>query len=67
MLTLNIKIMSKKYGISLGILVVVLLSAGLLIGCKSGGTKPAKDDVAVNIPKNNTAAIEDIQCIAITA
>ena len=40
---------------------VVLLFASLLIGCKSGGTKAAKEEVTVNVPKDNTAVVEDIK------
>lgn len=53
--------MNKKYGISSGILVAVFLFAGLLIGCKSGGSKAAKDEVTTDIPTDNTAVYEDIK------
>jgi hypothetical protein len=53
--------MNKKYGISSGILVIVILFVGILIGCKSGGTKVAKDEAATIIPKDNTAVYEDIK------
>ena len=53
--------MNKKYGISSGILVVVLLFTSLLIGCKSGGTKTPKEEVTVSVPKDRTAVVEDIK------
>ena len=53
--------MNKKYGISSGIMVVVLLFVSLLIGCKSGSPKAAKDEAATVIPKDNTAVYEDIK------
>jgi hypothetical protein len=53
--------MNKKYGISSGILVVVFLFASLLAGCKSGGTKAPKEEDAVAVPKDNTAAVQDIK------
>ena len=40
--------------------VLVLLFAGTLIGCKSGGSKPANDEVTVAIPKDATV-YEDIK------
>lgn len=53
--------MNKKYGISSGILVLVLLFVGMLIGCSSGGSKATKDEAATVIPKDNTAVYEDIK------
>ena len=53
--------MNKKYGISSGILVAVLLFASLLSGCKSGGKKAPADELATDIPKDNTAVYEDIK------
>jgi hypothetical protein len=53
--------MNKKYGISSGIMVAVLLFTGLLIGCKSGGNKSAKEEVKLDVPKDNTAVYEDIK------
>jgi hypothetical protein len=52
--------MNKKYGISTGILVVVLLISSVLNGCKSGGTKAPKDELTTAIPKDNSAALEDV-------
>jgi hypothetical protein len=52
--------MNKKYGISTGILVVVLLISSVLDGCKSGGTKAPKVDLTTAIPKDNSAALEDV-------
>ncbi len=53
--------MNKKYGICSKILVVVLMSASLLAGCKSGGTKTPKEEATVNVPKDKTAVVEDIK------
>ena len=52
--------MNKKYGISTGILVVVLLVSSVLGGCKSGGTKATKVDLTTAIPKDNSAALQDV-------
>ncbi len=53
--------MNKKYGICSKILMVVMMFTSLLLGCKSGGTKTPKEDVTVNVPKDNTAVVEDIK------
>jgi hypothetical protein len=52
--------MNKKYGICSKIL-MVLMFISLLAGCKSGGTKTPKEEVKVNVPKDNTAVVEDIK------
>jgi len=52
--------MNKKYGISTGILIVVLLISSVLDSCKSGGTKAPKVDLTTAIPKDNSAALEDV-------
>lgn len=51
--------MNKKSGISSAIL-IVLLFAGILKGCKSGGTRPTTEDVTMDVPKDNKA-VEDIK------
>jgi hypothetical protein len=53
--------MNRKNRISSGILVIVLLFTGLLIGCKSGGKKAPKEEVTVDVPKENTAVYDDIK------
>lgn len=53
--------MNKKYGISLGLLMVVLLSAALLIGCKSKGTKATSEESSSEAPKDNAAVAKDIK------
>jgi len=40
---------------------VVLLFTIILIGCKSGGNKAPKEDLTVEVPKDNTAVYEDIK------
>jgi hypothetical protein len=53
--------MVKKYGISSAILVVIILSAGILAGCRSGGKKAPKDEVTVDVPKDNSSAYNDLK------
>jgi hypothetical protein len=53
--------MNKKCGISTVSLVVVLLFTSMLLGCRSGGNKATKEEVSVNIPKENMAVYEDIK------
>lgn len=54
--------MNKKYGISSGILMVVLLSASLLIGCKGKGTKAStQEEISTESPKDNAAVAQDIK------
>jgi hypothetical protein len=52
--------MNKKYRISSAILVVFILVISLFTGCKSG-KKTSQQDVAVNMPKDNTAVLQDIK------
>jgi hypothetical protein len=53
--------MNKKFGVSSGIFILFLLFASLLVGCRSGGNKATKEDVTINVPKDNTALLEDIK------
>jgi hypothetical protein len=53
--------MNKKCGINSGILLVIILFAGLLFSCKSGGTKATKDEVVLDVLKDNTTVYEDIR------
>lgn len=53
--------MSKKYGVSSGTLVVILLLTSLLIDCKSGGNKALKEEETIDVPKDNSAVYEDIK------
>ncbi len=53
--------MNKKYGISSRILIVVLLFATVIVGCKSGGSKANEEELTVIIPENNEAVYEDIK------
>jgi hypothetical protein len=46
---------------SSGLLMVVLIVTIILAGCKSGGNKAPKEDLTVEIPKDNTAVYEDIK------
>jgi hypothetical protein len=40
---------------------VTLLFASMVIGCKSGGPKAAKDEIMVDVPKDNAAVYKDIK------
>jgi len=53
--------MIKKIGINSGILLVVLLVTSFLSGCKSGSSKAPKDEVIMEVPKNNAAAVQDVK------
>lgn len=53
--------MNKKYGISSRVLIVVLLFATVIVGCKSGGSKANEEELTVIIPENNEAVYEDIK------
>ncbi len=53
--------MNKKYGISSGILIVFILCASLVSGCRSGGNKAPADDLSVNVPQDNSAVIRDVR------
>jgi hypothetical protein len=53
--------MNKKCGFSSGILMVTLLFASMVIGCKSGGPKAATDEITVDVPKDNAAVYKDIK------
>jgi hypothetical protein len=53
--------MNRKCGISSGIIVIFMLAFSILISCKSGGNKAAKEEMPVGLPKDNTAVVEDIK------
>jgi hypothetical protein len=53
--------MNKKCGISSKSLLVVLLFASMIIGCRSGGNRAASDGGTLVIPKENTAVYEDLK------
>ena len=53
--------MTNKYGIYSKILIIVLTFTSLLVGCRSGGTKAPKDEVAISVPKDNNAVVDDIK------
>jgi hypothetical protein len=53
--------MNKKYGISTGILLGVLLLSSLLTCCKSGRSKGPGEGSTVDVPAPNTAAVEDMK------
>jgi len=40
---------------------MVFLLSSLLVGCKSGGTKPATDEMAIDVSGDKTAVVEDIK------
>jgi hypothetical protein len=52
--------MDKKYRISSGILVVLILVIGLFTGCK-GGKKAPDNNTTVVLPKDNAAILQDIK------
>ena len=52
--------MNKKTEIGSGILIWVLLLAGILSGCK-GGKKPAGEETQITVPTENAAVIEDFK------
>jgi hypothetical protein len=52
--------MNKKTEIGSGILIWVLLIAGILSGCK-GGNKPAAEETKISVPTENTSVIEDFE------
>jgi hypothetical protein len=53
--------MNKKYGVNSGIFILVLFFASCLSGCRSGGTKAAREDVTIDVPTDNSAVYEDIK------
>ncbi len=53
--------MNKKYGISSGILVVIILCTSLFTGCRSGASKGPKEDETLNVPADNSAVIRDVK------
>ncbi len=53
--------MKEIFGINFRVLPVIVLVAGILSGCNSGGKKAQKDDLAVPVPKNDAAIYEDIK------
>jgi hypothetical protein len=57
---INDKIMSKKNGISLGILVIVFLFTSMLMGCKSGSNNAVEENLTVDIHRD-MAISKDIQ------
>jgi len=44
-----------------GLLMVVIMSTIILAGCKSGGNKAPKEDLTVEVPKDNATVYEDIK------
>ena len=52
--------MNKKYGIGSALLLVLFL-AGVIAGCKSGGTKSAEDEIVTPVNSDNKAIYDDIK------
>jgi len=52
--------MNKRTEIVSGVLIWVLVLAGILTGCK-GGNKPADEEAQITVPSENTAVIEDLK------
>lgn len=53
--------MTKNLRISAVILAAIMLFPILLPGCKSGGRKSPKEEVSVDLQKDNTAVLQDIK------
>jgi len=53
--------MNKKFGISSGILFVVLLCASIISACNSGGTKAPAEETVVEVPKDNGTVYDEIK------
>jgi hypothetical protein len=53
--------MTKKLRISAVILAAIMLFPILLPGCKSGGSKSQKEEVSVDLQKDNTEVLQDIK------
>jgi hypothetical protein len=53
--------MNKKYGISSAIIIIFLLCGCLIVGCKSGGKKATREDVKMEVPKNDTTLYNDVR------
>ena len=54
-------IMKRNHRMRSGLLMVVIMITIILAGCKSGGNKAAKEDLEVEVPKDNAAVYEDIK------
>ena len=54
-------IMKRNHRMRSGLLMVVIMITIILAGCKSGGNKAAKEDLTVEVPKDNAAVYEDIK------
>jgi hypothetical protein len=52
--------MNKKYGIGSALLSILFL-AGVIAGCKSGGTKSAEDEIVTQVNPDNKAIYNDIK------
>jgi hypothetical protein len=52
--------MNKKYGVSSGIVLVLILIISLFTGCK-GGKKAQEEEIPVSPPVDNTAVLQDIK------
>jgi hypothetical protein len=53
--------MKRNHRMRSGLLMVVVMITIILAGCKSGGNKAAKEDLTVEVPKDNAAVYEDIK------
>jgi len=53
--------MKRNHRMRSGLLMVVIMITIILAGCKSGGNKAAKEDLTVEVPKDNAAVYEDIK------
>lgn len=53
--------MNRKCGISSVLLISVLLFTSMFSACKSGDKKAADDEIALDVPKDNSAVYEEIK------
>ncbi len=53
--------MNRKYGISSGILIVIILCAVIVSACRSGGNNAPAEDLPVSVPQDNSAVIKDVR------
>lgn len=53
--------MNRNHRMCSGLLMVIFMITIILAGCKSGGNKAPKEDLTVEVPKDNATVYEDIK------